>query len=99
MFGKKQEASRIVPPYASQRKAKISVDVDLVTQECFVSCDKILPGIMLANILIQAAAGCLMEVQRQEAMLVGRQKGLIGGSNDGSELPAENDAEAKTGEN
>jgi hypothetical protein len=82
MFGKKQEGSRIVPPYASQQKAKLTVDVDLMTQQCFVSCDKTLPGIMLANILIQAAAGCLMEVQRQEAMLVGRQKAMIGGSNE-----------------
>jgi len=69
-----------VPPYASQQKAKLTVDVDLMTQQCFVSCDKTLPGIMIANIMIQAASGCLMEVQRQEAMIVGRNKALIEGS-------------------
>ena len=69
-----------MPPYASQQKAKLTVDVDLMTQQCFVSCDKTLPGIMVANIMIQAASGCLMEVQRQEAMIVGRNKALIEGS-------------------
>ena len=85
-----------MPPYASQQKAKLTVDVDLMTQQCFVSCDKTLPGIMIANIMIQAASGCLMEVQRQEAMIVGRQKGIIGGSNDGSgEVSSEVQGEGK----
>jgi hypothetical protein len=67
-----------------------------MTQQCFVSCDKTLPGIMIANIMIQAASGCLMEVQRQEAMIVGRQKGIIGGSNDGSgEVSSEVQGEGK----
>ena len=51
---------------------------------------------MVANIMIQAASGCLMEVQRQEAMIVGRQKGIIGGSNDGSgEVSSEVQGEGK----
>lgn len=72
-----QKQSAILDPYDLRpTKAKITVSIDLVTQQCMVACDKTLPGIMIAHMLIQAASGCLMEVQRLEAMTVGRGGGL-----------------------
>jgi hypothetical protein len=92
-FGNKaRKESRIVNPYDLRpTKAKITIDVDLVTQQVALTCDKTLPGLMIANILCQAASGYLMEMQKLEAMIVGRRNhdndSMGGPSDPGGHVP------------
>jgi hypothetical protein len=75
-FGKNHKDRKIVDPYDLRpTKAKITIEVDLVTQQVALSCDKTLPGLMIVNILCQSASGYLMEMQKLEAMTVGRGSG------------------------
>jgi hypothetical protein len=72
MFGKDKLPSRIINPYEPPKNAKIEIQVDLVTQQCAVTCNVTLPAFMMADILIQSASGILKQLQQQEAMIIGR---------------------------
>lgn len=71
MWPMKNNSSVIVNPFAPQ-KAKIEIDVNLVTQQCGVKCDVSLPALLMADILIQSASGILKQLMQSESMIVGK---------------------------
>ena len=58
--------------------ARIIIETNLITGEASASCNISLPGITIADILIQAASGMLKETARAGSMLIGNNKTFEG---------------------
>jgi len=84
MFGNK--SNFVTKAYERPKRAKITVDVDLVTGQASMACNVQLPALMMAHILTTTVSGLLLELQRMEAMVVGKNNGIIG-SGPGAENP------------